>query len=99
MMVVGGPCGHISSASNIPFLSSKMHNITIMHAMDTLPEDLKDVNASGWKDRAKLPEVFKLLPAGTFRNGKVCRFAKRVPRMFPQCLLLDARQSQTRCEL
>jgi hypothetical protein len=81
---------NVYPATTIPFLSSKMHNITIVYAMDTLPEDLRDVNASGWKNGAKLLELFKL-PAGTVRGGKVCRIAERVPRMFPQCLLLDAK--------
>jgi hypothetical protein len=88
---VGGPCGNLSNASNIPFLSSsKMRKVTLMYAIDTLPEDLQDANAPGWKDGPKLLELFKL-PVGTVRNGKVCRMPKKVPRRFPQCLLLDAK--------
>jgi hypothetical protein len=88
--MVGGPCGHLSNASNIPFLSSKMRHVTLMYATDTLPEDLQDVNAPGWQDGAKLLELFKL-PTGTVRGGLTARKPKRVPRRFPSCLLLDAK--------
>jgi hypothetical protein len=50
-MVVGGPaCGHLSTASDIPFLSSKTRNVTLVYAIDTLPDDLHDVNAPRWTD-------------------------------------------------
>jgi hypothetical protein len=87
---VGGPCGHLSNASNIPFLSSKMRNVTLMHATDNLPEDLKEVNASGWNDGGKLLELFKL-PAGTVRDGITTRKEKKAYRMFPACLIQDAK--------
>jgi hypothetical protein len=68
-MVLGGPCGHLSSASNIPYLVTKMRNVTLTYGVDDLPEDLKDVNAPGWKDGQELLATFKL-PAGSLRDGK-----------------------------
>jgi hypothetical protein len=46
-MVVCGLCAYLSNTSDIPFLSSKMPDITLIYATDILPKDLKDVNAPG----------------------------------------------------
>jgi hypothetical protein len=48
-----------------------------------LPDVITDQNYSNSSN--------PLLVPGTVRDGKKCRSAKKIPRMIPRCLLLDAK--------
>lgn len=84
--------GPISTASDIPYLCHRMRRVVAVYTVAGLPEQLKDVNSPDWQNASLVRATFVMPPP----PGSAWRKPRPINRMFPMCLMLDAKTSEDR---